>query len=310
MQEEKNYSNNKNNKTKCGFVALIGATNSGKSTLLNTILATKVSITSHKVQTTRNQIRGIKTDNDTQIIFIDTPGIFNPKGKFDKAMVSSAWSAMNDSDCIIFLLDAHKGITDTFNNIVKKLRTVQTPIALCLNKVDLLEKEELLKLTAKIMEIAPDLFREIFMISALQNDGVNDLIDWVKEQMPQSPFYFDSNIKSDLPLELRLSEITREKVYELLHQELPYAITIKTDRIEEEENSMTVRQTIYTSSENHKSIIIGAKGSKLKSIGMKAREEMALVVGEKVNLFLFVKVKENWRDTPEFFTDIGLEFKK
>ncbi|MCR5506817.1 MAG: GTPase Era [bacterium] len=305
MQEDKDY-----NKTKCGFVALIGATNSGKSTLLNTILATKVSITSHKVQTTRNQIRGIKTDGDTQMIFIDTPGIFNPKGKFDRAMVSSAWSAMNDSDCIIFLLDAHKGITDTFNNIVKKLRTVQTPIALCLNKVDLLEKDELLKLTSKIMEIAPDLFKEVFMISALQNDGVNELIDWVKNQMPQSPFYFDSDIKSDLPLELRLSEITREKVYELLHQELPYAISIKTDRIEEGNNSLTVRQTIYTSSENHKSIIIGAKGSKLKSIGTKAREEMALIVGQKVNLFLFVKVKENWRDTPEFFTDIGLEFKK
>ena len=217
---------------RCGFVALIGATNSGKSTLLNTILATKVSITSHKVQTTRNQIRGIKTDEDIQMVFIDTPGIFNPKGKFDKAMVSSAWSAMNDSDCIIFLLDAHKGITETFNSIVKKLQTVSTPIALCLNKVDLLKKEELLKLTAKIMEIAPNLFKEIFMISALNNDGVDDLITWVKKQMPESEFYFDTDIKSDLPIELRLSEITREKVYELLHQELPYSITIKTESIE------------------------------------------------------------------------------
>ncbi len=309
MKKKENDLKNKS-KTKCGFVALIGATNSGKSTLLNTILATKISITSHKVQTTRNQIRGIKTDDNIQMVFIDTPGIFNPKGKFDKAMVSSAWSAMNDSDCVIFLLDAHKGITDTFNSIIKKLKTINTPIALCLNKVDLLKKEELLKLTSKIMEIAPDLFKEIFMISALNNDGVNDLINWVKDQMPESEFYFDDNIKSDLPLELRLSEITREKVYELLHQELPYAISIKTDKIEDDKNSITIRQTIYTSSENHKSIIIGAKGSKLKSIGTKAREEMSLIMGKKVNLFLFVKVKENWRDTPEFFTDIGLEFKK
>ena len=302
---------NKNNlNKKCGFVALIGATNSGKSTLLNTILATKVSITSHKVQTTRNQIRGIKTEDNVQMVFVDTPGIFNPKGKFDKAMVSSAWSAMNDSDCIIFLLDAHKGITETFNNIVKKLRTINVPIALCLNKVDLLKKEELLKLTAKIMEITPDLFKEIFMISALNNDGVNDLINWVKNQMPESEFYFDDNIKSDLPLELRLSEITREKIYELLHQELPYSISIKTDKIEDEKNSFNVRQTIYTSSENHKSIIIGEHGSKIKSIGIKAREEMSFLMGKKVNLFLFVKVKENWRDTPEFFTDIGLDFKK
>lgn len=296
--------------TKCGFIALIGATNSGKSTLLNTILATKVSITSHKVQTTRNQIRGIKTDDNTQMVFIDTPGIFNPKGKFDKAMVSSAWSAMNDSDCVIFLLDAHKGITDTFNSIVKKLRTINTPIALCLNKVDLLKKEDLLKLTSKITEIAPDLFKEVFMISALRNDGIDDLVKWIKNQMPESPFFFDSEIKSDLPLELRLSEITREKVYELLHQELPYSITIKTDRIEEEKGAFTVRQTIYTSSENHKAIIIGEHGSKIKNIGIKAREEMSVIMGKKVNLFLFVKVKENWRETPEFFTDIGLEFKK
>ncbi len=300
----------KTNNTRCGFVALIGATNSGKSTLLNTILATKVSITSHKVQTTRNQIRGIKTRNNIQMIFVDTPGIFNPKEKFDKAMVSSAWSAMNDSDCVIFLLDAHKGITSTFDNIVKHLKTINTPIALCLNKVDLLEKEKLLELTAKITKIAPDLFKEIFMISALNNDGIDELIKWVEKQMPESPFYFDKNTTSDLPLEIHLAEITREKIYKLLHQELPYAISIKTDKIENDKNLVTVRQTIYTSSENHKSIIIGARGSKLKSIGIKAREEMSLIMGKKVNLFLFVKVKENWRDTPEFFTDIGLEFKK
>ena len=298
------------NNTKCGFIALIGATNSGKSTLLNTILLSKISITSHKVQTTRNQIRGIKNLDDTQMIFIDTPGIFNPKGKFDKAMVSSAWSAMNDSDAVLFLLDATKGITKTFDNIITKLRTIKTPIALVLNKVDLINKEELLKLTTRIVNSADGLFDEIFMISALKNDGVGDLINWVKGKMPQSPWFFDDNMKTDLPLSLHLAEITREKIYQYLHQELPYSIAIKTESIEENGNSFTVKQVIYTSEENHKSIILGEKGSKIKLIGIKAREEMAKILGKKVNLFLYVKVKENWRDTPEFFTDIGLDFKK
>lgn len=299
-----------NKKTKCGFVALIGATNSGKSTLMNTILLTKVSITSHKVQTTRNQIKGIKDDGDTQMIFIDTPGIFNPKGKFDKAMVSSAWSAMNDSDAVIFLLDSTKGITKTFDSIVAKLKTINAPVALALNKVDLIDKKDLLKLTSQIMKSAPDLFEEIFMISALENDGVDDLIKWVKGKMPESPWFFDKDMTTDLPLSLHLAEITREKIYEYLHQELPYSIAVKTDSIEEGNNAFTIKQTIYTSEENHKSIILGEKGSKIKLIGTKAREEMAVILNKKVNLFLYVKVKENWRDTPEFFTDIGLDFKK
>lgn len=299
-----------NKKTKCGFVALIGATNSGKSTLMNTILLTKVSITSHKVQTTRNQIKGIKDDDDTQMIFIDTPGIFNPKGKFDKAMVSSAWSAMNDSDAVIFLLDSTKGITKTFDSIVAKLKTINAPVALALNKVDLIDKKDLLKLTSQIMKSAPDLFEEIFMISALENDGVDDLIKWVKSKMPESPWFFDKDMTTDLPLSLHLAEITREKIYEYLHQELPYSIAVKTDSIEEGNNAFTIKQTIYTSEENHKSIILGEKGSKIKLIGTKAREEMAVILNKKVNLFLYVKVKENWRDTPEFFTDIGLDFKK
>lgn len=299
-----------NKKTKCGFVALIGATNSGKSTLMNTILLTKVSITSHKVQTTRNQIKGIKDDGDTQMIFIDTPGIFNPKGKFDKAMVSSAWSAMNDSDAVIFLLDSTKGITKTFDSIVAKLKTINAPVALALNKVDLIDKKDLLKLTSQIMKSAPDLFEEIFMISALENDGVDDLIKWVKGKMPESPWLFDKDMTTDLPLSLHLAEITREKIYEYLHQELPYSIAVKTDSIEKGNNAFTIKQTIYTSEENHKSIILGEKGSKIKLIGIKAREEMAVILNKKVNLFLYVKVKENWRDTPEFFTDIGLDFKK
>ena len=176
--------------------------------------------------------------------------------------------------------------------------------------VDLINKEELLKLTTRIVNSADGLFDEIFMISALKNDGVGDLINWVKGKMPQSPWFFDDNMKTDLPLSLHLAEITREKIYQYLHQELPYSIAIKTESIEENGNSFTVKQVIYTSEENHKSIILGEKGSKIKLIGIKAREEMAKILGKKVNLFLYVKVKENWRDTPEFFTDIGLDFKK
>lgn len=305
-----------NLKTKCGFVALIGATNSGKSTLLNTILSKKVSITSHKVQTTRNQIRGIKTDKNTQMIFVDTPGIFTPRGGFDKAMISSAWAAMNDSDAVVFMLDVKKGITKTFDNIIKHLKTINTPISLCLNKVDLIEKRELLNLTQKIVEKTPDLFENIFMISATQNDGVSDLVSWIEGKMPEAPFYFDEDSNLDVPLMLHLSELTREKVYEYLHQELPYAIAVQTEEYKEKPAegkkpaSVDIKQVIYTNQASHKSIILGEKGTKIKAIGIKARQDMEEMLGCKVNLFLFVKVKKNWRESAEFFTDIGLEFKK
>ena len=217
---------------------------------------------------------------------------------------------MNDSDAVIFLLDATKGITKTFNVVIEKLKTIKTPIALVFNKVDLIEKEDLLKLTMEVMKYAPSLFAEVFMISALENDGVEDVIKWVKSQMPEAPWYFEKGMKTDLPLSLHLAEITREKVYEYLHQELPYSIAVKTDKIEEGKNAFTINQTIYTSEENHKAIILGEKGSKIKVIGTKARQEMSAVLGgKKVNLFLYVKVKENWRETPEFFNDIGLDFK-
>ena len=302
--------NNKDIKTKSGFIALLGATNSGKSTLLNTILNKKVSIVSHKVQTTRGQIRGIKTENNIQMIFIDTPGIFNTKEKFDKAMVSSAWSAMNDSDCIIYLIDATKGITQTFNNIVSKLETITTPIALCLNKVDLIKKDQLLKLTQTIIDKTPNLFNEIFMISALKNDGLKELIKWIQDKMPISPFFYDEKQTTDSDLNTQLAEITREKIYELLHQELPYSIAVKTDKIEPTSKGTNVYQTIYTSSKTHIGIIVGENGSKLKLIGSKARKDMISVIGGKVNLFTKAKVNKNWRTSEEFYTDIGLNFKK
>lgn len=295
--------------TKCGFIALLGATNSGKSTLLNTILENKVSITSHKVQTTRTQIRGIKTEDNIQMIFTDTPGVFSAKEKFDRAMVSAAWSAMDNSNCILFLLDAKKGITKTFDNIVTHLKTIKTPIALCLNKIDLIDKSELLTLVKQITESTQNLFEKVFMISALNNDGIKEIIKWIKIQMPTSPFLYNKDFITDLPIELQLAEITREKIYELLHQELPYKITVVTDSIKEEKKYISVEQTIYTSSKNHTSIIIGKKGSKLKAIGIKARCEMEHLLNRKINLQTIVKLKENWRTDEEFYTNIGLTFK-
>jgi GTP-binding protein Era len=291
---------------RAGFVALVGATNSGKSTLVNAVLGEHLSITSHKVQTTRFQIRGVKDMGDTQIVFVDTPGVFAAKSKFDRAMVSSALSAMNDSDAVILLVDAAKGLTPTFARMVEKLRTVRSPIAVALNKTDAVNKLELLKLAKAIADAAPDLFEETFMISALKADGLDALLTWAKSKMPESEWYFSAGEASDIPLPTRLAEITREKVYEYLHQELPYSIAVATDSVV----GADVAQTIYASEANHKSIILGARGSKIKAIGTAARIDMERLLGRRINLRLLVKVKKDWRDSPEFFHSVGLEYKK
>ena len=300
-----------NNKTKCGFIAILGASNSGKSTFLNTILNEKIAIVTHKVQTTRGQIRGIKTDDNSQIIFIDTPGIFNAKEKFGRAMVSSAWSAMDNSDAVIYILDVTKGITKTFTSIINHLKTINTPIALVLNKIDLIEKNKLLSLTDEIIKIVPDLFNEIFMISALKNDGLNAVLEWIKQKIPYGDFVYEKNITTDIPLEIQLAEITREKIYELLHQELPYNIAVKTIDIKKDAKGKAtiVSQEIYTNSVNHVSIIVGNKGKKLKEIGIKARKDMEKIIGNKVCLFTKVNVNENWKQQQDFYDNIGLIFK-
>jgi GTP-binding protein Era len=292
--------------TKAGFIALLGATNSGKSTLMNAILGEHVSITSHKVQTTRGQIRGIKNLGETQLVFVDTPGIFEARGRFDKAMVSSALSAMDGSDAVVFLADATKGATPTFARIVEKLKTVRAPVALALNKVDLVDKPGLLKLAREMTDAAPGLFDAVFMLSALKNDGTDRLLEWAESKMPESEWYFAGAEASDLPLPVRLAEITREKIYEYLHKELPYKLAVITDGVD----GANVLQTIYASEDSHKSIILGAKGAKIKSIGTAARLDMERVLGRKINLQLLVKVKRDWRDAPEFFASMGLEYKK
>ncbi|MDR1476567.1 MAG: GTPase Era [Rickettsiales bacterium] len=292
--------------SKAGFVALIGATNSGKSTLVNAMMGEHLSITSHKVQTTRFQVRGVKNIGGTQIVFVDTPGVFAAKSRFDRAMVSSALSAMNDSDAVVVVVDAKKGLTPTFARMVEKLRTVRSPIAVALNKTDAVKKTELLGLAKEISDAAPGLFEETFMISALRGDGVDALLAWAKSKMPESEWYFGAGEASDLPLPVRLAEITREKVYEYLHQELPYSIAVATDSVD----GANVGQTIYASGENHKSMILGARGSKIKAIGTAARIDMERLLGRRINLRLLVKVKKDWRETPEFFRSIGLEYKK
>ena len=301
-----------NNKTKCGFIAILGASNSGKSTFLNTILNQKIAITTHKVQTTRGQIRGIKTEDNIQMIFVDTPGIFNPKEKFGRAMVSSAWSAMDNSDAVIYILDATKGITKTFTTIINHLKTINSPVALVLNKIDLIEKNKLLSLTDEIVKIVPDLFDEVFMISALKNDGLVSVLEWIKGKLPCADFMYENNITTDTSLEIQLAEITREKIYELLHQELPYNIAVKTTEIRKNDkgNATIVSQEIYTNSINHVSMIVGDKGKKLKEIGVRARKDMEKIIDGKVCLFTSVKVNESWKQQQDFYDNIGLIFKR
>ena len=298
-----------NNKTKCGFIAILGPSNSGKSTFLNTILNQKIAIVTHKVQTTRGQIRGIKTDDNNQMIFIDTPGIFDAKEKFGRAMVSAAWSAMDNSDAVVYIFDVTKGITKTFTNIVNHLKTIKSPIALVLNKIDLIEKNKLLSLINEIIKITPNLFDEIFMISALKNDGIKPVIDWIKQKIPVGDFIYNNNIATDISLETQLSEITREKIYELLHQELPYNIAVKTVDIKKESKATIISQEIYTNSLNHVSMIVGNKGKKLKEIGSRARKDIEKIIGSKVCLFTNVVVNENWKQEQDFYNDIGLIFK-
>jgi GTP-binding protein Era len=280
-------------KKKFGYCALLGATNAGKSTLLNAITASKIAIVSRKVQTTRGNIRGVKNIGDVQIAFVDTPGVFDAKSKFDRAMVSAAWSAMDNSDAVVYIVDAAKGITKTAEKIIEKLGTVAAPKCVALNKVDAVRKPELLKLAQALYPLG--LFEEIFMISARRNDGVDELIEWAASKMPEAEWEFDG--PTDASMEFRLAEITREKIYEYLHHELPYAIAVRTDGM----SRANVRQSIITAEKAHKAIIIGSRGEKLKTIGSKARADMEKLVGHKINLELNVEVDADWKSNPEFF---------
>jgi GTPase len=295
--------------TRCGFVALIGAPNAGKSTLLNALVGSKVTIVSHKVQTTRALIRGITLEGKAQLIFVDTPGIFAPKRRLDRAMVTTAWSGAHEADLIGVLIDARKGIDEEAEALLDRLADVKPTKILILNKIDLVPRDTLLLLTKIANEKAK--FDSTFMISALTGDGVADLKTWLADRMPPSPWLYPPDQMSDAPLRQLAAEITREKLFERLHQELPYHSTVETESWKElRGGDIRVEQTIYVERESQRKIVIGKGGQTLKSIGESSRREIAEIVEHKVHLFLFVKVREGWGDDPERYRAMGLEFPK
>jgi GTP-binding protein Era len=295
--------------TRCGFVALIGAPNAGKSTLLNALVGSKVTIVSHKVQTTRALIRGITLEGKAQLIFVDTPGIFAPKRRLDRAMVTTAWSGAHEADLIGVLIDARKGIDEEAEALLARLADVKPTKILILNKIDLVPRDTLLLLTKIGNEKAK--FDSTFMISALTGDGVADLKTWLADRMPPSPWLYPADQMSDAPLRQLAAEITREKLFERLHQELPYHSTVETEQWKElRGGDVRVEQTIYVERESQRKIVIGKGGQTLKVIGESSRREIAEIVEHKVHLFLFVKVREGWGDDPERYRAMGLEFPK
>jgi GTP-binding protein Era len=295
--------------TRCGFVALIGAPNAGKSTLLNALVGSKVTIVSHKVQTTRALIRGITLEGKAQIIFVDTPGIFAPKRRLDRAMVTTAWSGAHEADLVGVLIDARKGIDEEAEALLERLAEVKTRKILILNKIDLVPRDTLLLLTKIANEKAK--FDSTFMISALTGDGVADLKNWLGERMPPSPWLYPPDQMSDAPVRQLAAEITREKLFERLHQELPYHSTVETESWKElRAGDIRIEQTIYVERESQRKIVIGKGGQTLKAIGESARREISDIVEHKVHLFLFVKVREGWGDDPERYRAMGLEFPK
>ncbi len=294
--------------TRCGFVALIGASNVGKSTLLNTMVGTKVSIVSPKIQTTRSRILGIALRDAAQIVFIDTPGIFTPKRRLDRAMVAAAWDGAGDADLVMLIVDAAKGLDRDTEATIRQLSETERSAILVLNKVDRVKKPELLKLAARLNDLGA--FSTTFMVCALNGDGVEDLIRHLAEILPVSPWLYPEDQISDLPQRLLAAEITREQLFLQLHQELPYAVTVETESWEEKrDGSIKINQVIFVERDSQKSIILGKGGSRIKSIGAAARQELLEILETKVHLFLFVKVRENWSDDPERFRDWGLDYK-
>ncbi len=295
--------------TRCGFAALVGAPNAGKSTLLNQLVGAKVSIVSRKAQTTRALVRGIAIDGPAQVILVDTPGIFKPKRRLDRAMVASALSGAADAEVVALLIDARKGVDDEVEAILAQLATVRAPKILVLNKVDIVAREKLLALTAKLNE--REKFDETFMVSALTGDGVKDLLHAFAKHMPPSPWLYPEDQLSDAPLRLLAAEITREQIYERLHDELPYQSTVETDSwTNQKDGSARIEQTIFVARDGQKRIVIGEGGKTIKAIGQAARREIAEAAEQTVHLFLFVKVRENWADDPERYREMRLDFPK
>ena len=293
--------------THSGFVALIGATNAGKSTLVNRLVGAKVSIVSHKVQTTRAIVRGIAIHENAQVVFMDTPGIFKPRRRLDRAMVTSAWGGAKDADLIALLVDSERGLRGDTEAILEGLKEVRQPKLLILNKIDRVRPEDLLKLAADANEKIA--FDRTFMISATTGSGCEDLMDYLAKTLPEGPWYYPEDQISDLPMRQLAAEITREKLFLRLHQELPYSSHVETEKWEErKDGSVRIEQVIYVERDSQKKIALGAKGETIRAIGQASRAEISSILEQPVHLFLFVKVRENWGDDPERYREMGLEF--
>jgi GTP-binding protein Era len=299
---------------RCGFAAVIGAPNAGKSTLVNALVGTKVAIVSPKVQTTRMPVRGVAIRGETQIVFVDTPGIFMPRRRLDRAMVSAAWSGANDADAVVVIADAPELVASSDGlaardtaAIIEKLKENGRKAALVFNKIDGMKRTDLLPLIERMKDDA--VFEEVFVISALKGDSVEDVAAWCAARMPESPWLFPEDQAGDITSRLLASEITREKLYLRLHDELPYASTVETEKWEErKDGSVKIDQTIYVERDGQKAIVLGKGGATIKKIGELARTELEEIFGRRVHLFLFVKVDEAWADKREHYREMGLEF--
>ncbi|MCQ2965212.1 MAG: GTPase Era [Alphaproteobacteria bacterium] len=291
--------------TKCGFATLIGSSNVGKSTLINALVGAKVSIVSPRVQTTRFRVRGIAIQNDSEVILVDTPGIFKPKKRLEKAMVSVAWEELEYSDLGIVVIDSKRGIDDDTFSILKTIKNKN--VAIILNKIDLVKKTRVAELISKIKEIQP--FEDIFALSAFTKEGLNIFQQWLFSKIPEGPFLYPEDQISDLPNKLLAAEITREKLFYNLKDELPYVVAVNTDSWQElKNNSVRIEQTIFVEKENQKKIVLGKNGEMVKKIGIQSRIELSKIFDCTIHLFVFVKVKENWNENPELYHSWGLNF--
>ncbi|WP_069301533.1 GTPase Era [Neptunicoccus sediminis] len=297
--------------TRAGFVALIGEPNAGKSTLMNRIVGAKVSIVTHKVQTTRARIRGIAIEGQSQIVFVDTPGLFRTRRNLDRAMVAAAWAGAGDADITVLLVEAHRGMSPGVRMILEELGNKvgkNTKVALAINKIDKVESARLLALTQELSNAYP--FEEVFMISAEKGHGVKDLTKYLAENLPEGPWLYPEDQIADVPLRMIAAETTREKLMLRLHQELPYFLTVETENWEQKKDgSVRIDQVIYVTREGHKGIAVGPKGETIKAVSMASRQELKELVGAEVHLFLQVKVRPRWETEAERFTEMGLDFK-
>jgi len=296
--------------TRSGFVALIGEPNAGKSTLLNQMVGAKISIVTHKVQTTRTRIRGVSIEETSQIIFVDTPGLFKPRRRLDRAMVAAAWSGAADSDLTLLLVEAHRGLTEGVERIISSISEtgLSGKLVLVINKIDKVDVNDLLSLSKKINESYR--FAETFMISAEKGRGVDDLRRWLASNLPEGPWLYPDDQISDMPLRMIAAEITREKLTLRLHQELPYQLTVETEKWEEKpDKSVRIEQMIYLSRSGHKGIVLGKKGETIKAVSMASRLSIEEFLGSKVHLFLRLKVREKWMEETERYSEMGLDFR-